>query len=136
MERGLTEAIRLNPRLHSAYIDLEMLTKLRHPDDPHADVAAHARLVAGGVATNKGYYWVSILQRPMHFYPKLRSMPWWDAGEFEWCMKLMMRWEGAQPVPSLALILTLIPTLTLILTLILTLPLPLTPTLTQPQHQP
>ena len=87
IERGLSESLRLDPKLHSAYIDAEMLAQLRHPEDAHARVALHARMVEGACQTAK--YWVHKLQRPMHFYPKLRSQPWWDPFEFPWALKLM-----------------------------------------------
>ena len=87
IERGLTEALRLDPRLQSAYIDAEMLAQIRHPDDPHARVACHARTIEAACATRK--HLVSPMQRPMHFYPKLRSQPWWDPFEFPWELKLM-----------------------------------------------
>ena len=38
-ERGLNEALRLDPQLSSAYIDAEMLAQIRHPDDAHVRVA-------------------------------------------------------------------------------------------------
>ena len=53
------------------------------------------------------------MQRPMHFYPKLESKPWWDPMDFPWAMKLLQaygeiraevgrpRWEptGSPPGP-------------------------------------
>lgn len=87
IERGLTESLRLDPRLHSAYVDAEMLAQLRFPEDAHARVAMHARLVEDACRTGK--YWVNKVQRPMHFYPKLRSSPWWEPFEFPWALNLM-----------------------------------------------
>ena len=87
MERGLTEAMRLDPKLASPYIDCQMLCQLRHPTDMLAQVKLHAELVSGAVSTRK--FWVSALQRPMHFYPKLRSSPWWDAFDFPWALQLL-----------------------------------------------
>ena len=86
-ERHLQESMRLDPRLHSAYIDSEMAAQLRFPDDAHARVALHAELVAAACATGK--YWVSCQQRPMHFYPKLESKPWWEPSDFAWALQLM-----------------------------------------------
>ena len=63
----------------------------RHADDPYEKVRFHARLVAGACTT--GRFWVDPLQRPMHFYPKLRSQPWWDVGEFPWVSKLVEHFE-------------------------------------------
>ncbi len=77
IERGVTSAMRLNPRLASAYIDAEMLAKWTHPADQSACVRMHADLVAEACASRK--FWVDPLQRPMHFYPKLRSQPWCGA---------------------------------------------------------
>ena len=91
VERGLTEALRLDPRLHSAYIDAEMLAQIRYPEDAHARVAMHASLVESACKTRK--FWVDKLQRPMHFYPKLRSQPWWDASDFPWALKLMTHYQ-------------------------------------------
>ena len=90
-ERGLNEALRLDPRLSSAYIDAEMLAQIRHPDDAHVRVALHAKLVEAACQTGK--FWVSPMQRPMHFYPKLRSQPWWDASDFPWALKLMAHFQ-------------------------------------------
>ena len=52
---GITEALRLDPRLHSAYIDAEMIGKYFFPDDPHAAVKMHRRVplaahAAGGLS--------------------------------------------------------------------------------------
>ena len=91
-ERHLQESMRLDPRLHSAYIDSEMAAQLRFPDDAHARVALHAELVAAACATGK--YWVSKHQRPMHFYPKLTSKPWWDPTDFPWAITLMQNYEA------------------------------------------
>jgi aspartyl/asparaginyl beta-hydroxylase (cupin superfamily) len=91
IERGLSEALRLDPRLHSAYIDAEMLAQIRFPVDAHARVAQHAKLVEAACKTGK--FWVSPMQRPMHFYPKLRSQPWWDASDFPWTLKLMTHFQ-------------------------------------------
>ena len=91
VERGLTEALRLDPRLHSAYIDAEMLAQIRYPEDAHARVAMHASLVESACKTRK--FWVDKLQRPMHFYPKLRSQPWWDAAEFGWTQTLLEHYD-------------------------------------------
>ena len=49
--------------------------------------ALHAKMVESACKTGK--FWVQPLQRPMHFYPKLRSQPWWDASDFPWTLKLM-----------------------------------------------
>ena len=87
IERGLVECLRLDPRLHSAYINVEMLAGLRYPDDAHQKVQLCARLVTE--ACKSGRFWVHPLQRPMHFFPKIRSQPWWDASEFSWAQKLI-----------------------------------------------
>ena len=93
-EKGLREAMRLDPRLHSAYIDSEMLAQLKHPDDAHARVAFHAEMVDS--ACQHAKYWVNKMQRPMHFYPKLESKPWWDASDFPWAIKLMQNFAEIQ----------------------------------------
>ena len=86
-ERGMRESLRLDPRLSSPYIDCEMLAQVRHPEDAHKRVAMHAEMVEAACSTGK--YWVSKMQRPMHFYPKLKSKPWWEATDFPWTMSLM-----------------------------------------------
>ncbi len=91
IERGLGECLRLDPRLHSAYIDTEMLGALRFPDDAERKVALCADMVRAACAT--GRYWVHPLQRPMHFYPKLRSQPWWEASDFDWAAKLLEHYD-------------------------------------------
>ena len=91
IERSLSECLRLDPRHHSAYIDGEMLSVYRYANDPYELVASHARLVRGACAT--GRFWVDALQRPMHFYPKLRSQPWWDVADFPWVAKLLANYD-------------------------------------------
>jgi len=91
IERGLSECLRLDPRHTSAYVDTEMLAALRYPDDAHQKVQLCARMVT--TACESGRYWVHPLQRPMHFYPKLRSQPWWDAAEFPWAQQLLDNYD-------------------------------------------
>jgi aspartate beta-hydroxylase len=91
IEKGLTECLRLDPRHHSAYIDCEMLAVLRFADEPHEKVRHFAELVAPACAT--GRFWVTPMQRPLHFYPKLRSQPWWEASDFPWVAKLVARFD-------------------------------------------
>ena len=93
IERALTEALRLDPKgMTSAYIDAEMLAQYRHPLDAHARVGLHASLVEVACATGRGYL-VDKMQRPMHFYPKLRSAPWWDPCDIPWALTLMAHFE-------------------------------------------
>ena len=68
-----------------------MLAALRYPDDAHQKVQLCARMVT--TACESGRYWVHPLQRPMHFYPKLRSQPWWDAAEFPWAQQLLDNYD-------------------------------------------
>jgi aspartate beta-hydroxylase len=68
-----------------------MLAQLRFPSDAHGRVAFHAELVESACATRK--FWVSKMQRPMHFYPKLTSQPWWDPSDFPWAMKLLQAYD-------------------------------------------
>ena len=95
IERGLREALRLDPKLHSAYIDSEMLAQIRYPKDAHARVALHAELVQAACETRK--YWVCRAQRPMHFYPKLASRPWWEPLDFPWAITLMQKYASRHP---------------------------------------
>lgn len=91
VEQGLRESLRLDPRASSAYIDAELLAQIRHPGDAHARVRLHAELVSAA-CVSRGF-WVHPLQRPMHFYPKLRSQPWWDAEQFSWASTLRSHFD-------------------------------------------
>ena len=42
-------------------------------------------LAACGVAAG---VWAHAMQRPPHLVPQLRSQPWWDPGEFDFCAVL------------------------------------------------
>lgn len=82
-------ALRLDAAHHGAYINgVHCLQQL-----PPSDKAARRRLeklAKMGVAHG---LWTHHMQRPPHLVRKLRSKPWWDARDFEWCAMLERSYE-------------------------------------------